>query len=262
MKSTFGTHNHHAHPDHVVSYPCQQHSMASLNCRRSLSWSPPDRAMQEMLTTEKLMNGKFDSSGKSCSSLLSQIAQMQAHSALSTARCNTLHEPFPQQFVSEHTTKLASELCTRLRRLTHEDRSSAVQIYRDETSGNRDPSTYGPILSMNVVRADGSYVACGEVQKVIDSQAFSVSSGSILCPRSRASHLDWSHAEMWKAHDFDPKSPSTAQIIVGKPVSVINVSVRVSSSYEDVSAFVAAVRSLVLPQTWQRVERWLEGVHC
>ena len=187
---------------------------------------------------------------------------------LAIAVHHDLYGPRPMEAISEHTTRLACELVDELRALKYDNGNPVVRIYRAGNVGCRSPATQGPIVALNVLRADGTYIGYRDVEDAANERNIYVRSGSLCNPGGTSSNLEWSPDEMRRAYEISGHSCSEPiQVLDGRPTGVVRVSLGAMSTEADIDTFAAFVRELAsfecnamsqVPA--QRVESWIKGL--
>lgn len=170
--------------------------------------------------------------------------------------------------ISEHTTRLARELDNRLTALKYDNGFPVVRIYRSGDAGCWNPARQGPVIALNVLRADGTCIGYRDVEDAADGRDIHVRSGSLCNPGGTSSNLEWSPDDMRRAYETSGhRCSEPIQILDGRPTGMVRVSLGAMNTGVDVDTFVAFVAGLAemecnaFPQLApERVESWIDGV--
>jgi len=146
-----------------------------------------------------------------------------------------LYGPDPMEAISRRTTSLTQTLVRKLQELVHGGGEPVVRIYKSNTPDCWSPSTHGPVVAINVTRADGSFVDCRAVQEAAASRKISVGNLALWDYGGVAANCQWNIARIEPARWLHS---GQEMVISGLPTGVIRVSLGAMSTEVDVLIFV------------------------
>lgn len=180
-----------------------------------------------------------------------------------------LYGPDPMEAISDHTARLRCELVDQLRALKYDNGNPVVCIYQGDDKVCWNPSTQGPVIALNILRANGTYIGYRNVENEANRRGIYVRSGSLCNPGGTSSSLDWPSSAMLTAYkELGHRCSDPKQILDdGRPTGMVRVSLGAMNTGADVDTFVDFVASLAKVEwdeltqvSTQRVESWIDGV--
>jgi len=93
--------------------------------------------------------------------------------------------------IFRRTMSLAQMLLNKLQELVHASGNPVVRIYNSDSPGCWSSSTHGPVIAINVIRADGSFVDSCSVAEAAVTHNIRVSSRDLCNSRSLATNHQW-----------------------------------------------------------------------
>jgi molybdenum cofactor sulfurtransferase len=172
--------------------------LGGLLCRRNLPWPAYSRCQEEEVVTsvdealhtlnntashDELEKGKLD-----FQSILDLGHGIDVH--------RELYGLHPMEAISKRTTSLAQMLVRKLQELVHGNGEPVVRIYKSSTPSCWNPSTHGPVVAMNLMRADGSFVDCRAVVKAAASRNIRLASRALWNYDGIATNYQWDIAKI------------------------------------------------------------------
>ncbi|XP_015882118.3 molybdenum cofactor sulfurase isoform X1 [Ziziphus jujuba] len=143
--------------------------------------------------------------------------------------------------ISQHTKSLAIYVRKMLLSLGHENGASVCIIYgcQDSKVLYRD---FGPVISFNLKRPDGSWYGYREVEKLASLSGIQLRTGCFCNPGACAKYLGLSHLDLLSNIEAGHVCWDDHDILNGKPTGAVRVSFGYMSTYEDAKSFIDFVR--------------------
>lgn len=141
--------------------------------------------------------------------------------------------------VSTHTSFLGDKLFNELSALRHGNGRPVCKIYKDAKSSYRDPRTQGPIVAFNIRNSRGMWISNAEVEKVAAVKNVQLRTGGLCNPGGIASYLKLEPWEMKRNFSAGQKCGADDEIMDGKPIGMIRLSLGAMSTIDDVHGFMA-----------------------
>jgi molybdenum cofactor sulfurtransferase len=165
------------------------------------------------------------------------------HSIIALGHAIDTHERLFGSFsrISLHTSSLASLLADLLSELTHPRTGrKAVEIYTEEK--HSDPKTQGPVVTMNLSTATGECIGYLAVQAAAAARNIHIRSGGHCNPGGVQQYCGLSSEEMKANFDSGKICGDDLDVMNGKPVGAVRVSLGAMSTLDDVLRFVTFVK--------------------
>jgi len=143
--------------------------------------------------------------------------------------------------ISRHTHFLASRLRQSLSELRHVNGAEVCQMYGDVPSSTA-LGTQGPVIAFNLRDKMGNYVSNSEVEKLGIVQGIQFRTGGLCNPGGIATHLRLSPDEMRQNYATGLRCGDENDILNGKPVGAIRVSLGAMSSLHDITTFIDFIK--------------------
>jgi len=175
-------------------------------------------------------------------------------SALNTHK--SLFGTFEQ--ISWHTSFLAVELYNGLRALRHYNGAPVCEIYQDKGSSYSDTKTQGPVIGLNMRNSTGAWISNGEVEKLAAIKDIHLRTGGLCNPGGIASSLGLSPWEMKRNFSAGQRCGNEHDIIGGKPLGMIRLSLGAMSTLRDIRAFLDFIREFFVDDGGQLQHASLE----
>ena len=106
----------------------------------------------------------------------------------------------------------------------------------------------GPIISFNLVAADGSPIGFASFDNVACQQKFAVRTGGMCNPGGVSEYLDLSSEELRSIFGDGRVCGDDTDIVNGKSIGAIRISFGACSTVEEASAFVDFVRKFYIEE--------------
>jgi molybdenum cofactor sulfurtransferase len=150
-----------------------------------------------------------------------------------------LHGPNPMEAVFRHTMSLTQILVNQLQKLVHATGKPVVSIYESSTHCSWSSSTHGPVIAINVMRADGSFVECRDVAEAAASHGIRITSQALCDSEVIETDYQWNIARIepsrWLRTDPEAR-------LSRRPNGVVHVSLGAMSTSGDVLVFTNFIR--------------------
>jgi molybdenum cofactor sulfurtransferase len=143
--------------------------------------------------------------------------------------------------VSAHTSFLAQQLFTRLSAIKHANGMPVCHFYTSPGCSYDDPASQGPILALNILDGNGSWLGKSEIEKLASVQAIHIRSGTLCNPGGTASLLALTPAEMEANYTAGQRCGDENDIMQGKPTGALRLSLGAMNSSRDIDRFVAFI---------------------
>ncbi|KAF1837575.1 PLP-dependent transferase [Decorospora gaudefroyi] len=144
--------------------------------------------------------------------------------------------------VSKHTSWLAKALHARLTSLKHFNDAPVCHPYQSPDSTYGDPKTQGATIAFNICKSDSTYIGPWRVGALLRAKTIHVRTGSLCNPAGVASALDMKAEWLRRAFEGGFRCNTAADILEGKPVGVVRVTLGAMSTMNDVDALVDCLR--------------------
>ncbi|XP_024019141.1 molybdenum cofactor sulfurase isoform X1 [Morus notabilis] len=139
--------------------------------------------------------------------------------------------------ITQHTRSLAVYVRKVLLSLRHENGASVCTLYGAEASKVL-CHDFGPIVSFNLKRPDGSWYGYREVEKLASLSGIQLRTGCFCNPGACAKYLGLSHMDLLSNVEAGHVCWDDNDVINGKPTGAVRVSFGYMSIYEDAKKFV------------------------
>nr|XP_023926826.1 molybdenum cofactor sulfurase-like [Quercus suber] len=144
--------------------------------------------------------------------------------------------------IGRHTAALATYLRKMLLALRHENGASVCKVYKSDSLKGL-CREWGPIVSFNLKRPDGSWFGYREVEKLSSLSGIQLRTGCFCNPGACAKYLGLSHLDLRSNMEAGHVCWDDYDILNGKPTGAVRVSFGYMSSYEDAKKFIDFVKS-------------------
>ncbi|KAM3732066.1 hypothetical protein ACB098_11G032800 [Castanea mollissima] len=144
--------------------------------------------------------------------------------------------------IGRHTAALATYLRKMLLALRHENGASVCKVYKSDSLKVL-CREWGPIVSFNLKRPDGSWFGYREVEKLSSLSGIQLRTGCFCNPGACAKYLGLSHLDLRSNMEAGHVCWDDYDILNGKPTGAVRVSFGYMSSYEDAKKFIDFVKS-------------------
>jgi molybdenum cofactor sulfurtransferase len=138
--------------------------------------------------------------------------------------------------VSRHCNYLCQLLREDMQRLRHGNGAPVCQIHGIEDEGFQ---SSGPIISFNLVNANGAYLSNAEVDKLAIVNKIHLRTGGLCNPGGTSNYLNLSSEDLRENHARGHRCGDGNDIVQGRPVGTIRVSLGATSSLRDIQKLVA-----------------------
>jgi molybdenum cofactor sulfurtransferase len=139
--------------------------------------------------------------------------------------------------ISLHTSSLASLLATLLSELTHPRTGrKAVEIYTEENHG--DPKAQGPVIAINLQTATGEFIGFLTVEAAAAARNIHIRSGGHCNPGGVEQYCGLTAEQMKANFDSGKECGDDLDVVNGKPMGAVRVSLGAMSTVDDVLRFV------------------------
>lgn len=180
------------------------------------------------------------------------------HNIIALGCAMRVHEQLygSMKMISQHTSFLVQRLYQRMVKIHHSNGRPLCIIYNDNhgCSQYSDSKTQGATVAFNVVDENGNYIGHSIVERLANEKKIYVRSGGLCNPGGIASYLGvvpWQFKRAWSS-GYRCGHSGDLEIIQGKPMGVVRVSLGAMSTIADVDNFLA-----FLVETFIRSERVL-----
>ncbi|GMN56533.1 hypothetical protein TIFTF001_025648 [Ficus carica] len=152
--------------------------------------------------------------------------------------------------ITLHTTSLATYVRKVLLSLRHENGAIVCTLYGAESSKEANLTYigtiickvlchgFGPIVSFNLKRPDGSWYGYREVEKLASLSGIQLRTGCFCNPGACAKYIGLSHMDLLSNVEAGHVCWDDNDIVNGKPTGAVRVSFGYMSTYEDAKKFV------------------------
>lgn len=193
------------------------------------------------------------------------------HSIVALGAAITTHERLygtnPMMTISRHTNFLIKYLYDSMSSLRHASGLPVCKIYKNNDSTYGDSSKQGPVISFNIICADGTFVPyTSAVERLADENNIFVRSGQLCNPGGIATHLGfekwhlqrlWSHGRRRREHDL-----ARAEVHHGRPTGVVRVSLGAMTTMTNVETLLTFLREqFMLPTAQESSPQRQTNVH-
>jgi molybdenum cofactor sulfurtransferase len=163
-----------------------------------------------------------------------------------------LYGSSPMMTISRHTNFLIKYLYDSMSSLRHANGLPVCKIYKSNDSTYGDSSKQGPIISFNIICADGTFVPYNSaVERLADENNIFVRSGQLCNPGGIATHLGyekwhiqrlWSHGRRRRENDV-----ARAEVYHGRPTGVVRVSLGAMTTMTNIETLLTFLREQFMP---------------
>ncbi|KAI5332642.1 hypothetical protein L3X38_022771 [Prunus dulcis] len=153
--------------------------------------------------------------------------------------------------ISRHTASLAWYVRKKLLGLRHENGARVCTLYGDSKALFHD---FGPTVSFNLKRSDGSWCGYREVEKLASLSGIQLRTGCFCNPGACAKYLGLSHLDLRSNFEAGHVCWDDHDIIHGKPTGAVRVSFGYMSTFEDAKKFIDFVTS-----SFVALPNWIES---
>ncbi|OLL23779.1 Molybdenum cofactor sulfurase [Neolecta irregularis DAH-3] len=170
------------------------------------------------------------------------------HSVLALDHAINIQKRFygSMENISAHTAALAKYLYLQLRELKHGNGRKVCSIY---TGGNfEDSETQGPIICFNVSGKDGIWVGYTEFEKLAALKGIHIRSGGLCNPGGVEKWIDLKPWEIQRNYQAGHVCGDDHDIVEGKPMGALRVSLGAMSTTEDALSLIAFIREFYLDE--------------
>ncbi|KAF5477378.1 hypothetical protein F2P56_004025 [Juglans regia] len=144
--------------------------------------------------------------------------------------------------ISRHTTSLTTYMRKMLLALKHENGANVCTLYRSDNV-KVVCHGWGPIISFNLRRPDGSWFGYREVEKLASLSQIQLRTGCFCNPGACAKYLGLSHSDLLSNIEAGHVCWDDYDVVNGKPAGAVRVSFGYMSTYEDAKKFIDFVRT-------------------
>ncbi|GMY33370.1 molybdenum cofactor sulfurase isoform X2, partial [Fagus crenata] len=144
--------------------------------------------------------------------------------------------------ICRHTASLATYVRKMLLALRHENGASVCTLYQSDSLKVL-CHEWGPIVSFNLKRPDGSWSGYREVEKLASLSKIQLRTGCFCNPGACAKYLGLSNLDLLSNMEVGHVCWDDNDILNGKPTGAVRVSFGYMSTYEDAKKFIDFVRS-------------------
>ncbi|RKP24677.1 pyridoxal phosphate-dependent transferase [Syncephalis pseudoplumigaleata] len=145
------------------------------------------------------------------------------------------------QAVAAHTHALYQWLYEQMHNLTHENGQHVCRLYIDHEMAH-DPAQQGPVITFNLMRADGSPVGYAEVEAIASVNRIHLRTGGFCNPGAAQKWLQLTDADVRRHAEAGHVCWDDQDIIDGQLTGAVRLSLGAMSSYEDVAAWLTFLR--------------------
>ncbi|XP_059443756.1 molybdenum cofactor sulfurase isoform X3 [Corylus avellana] len=143
--------------------------------------------------------------------------------------------------ISQHTASLTMYVRKTLLALIHDNGASVCTVYGSD-SLKVSCHEWGPIVSFNLRRPDGSWFGYREVEKLASLSGIQLRTGCFCNPGACAKYLGLSHSDLLSNVEAGHVCWDDYDVVNGKPTGAVRVSFGYMSTYEDAKKFIDFVR--------------------
>ncbi|CAG8629162.1 1709_t:CDS:2, partial [Paraglomus occultum] len=155
--------------------------------------------------------------------------------------------------VTLHTSSLISYLYTRMSSLKHYNGKPVCKIFSSRDF--RNPVEQGPVLNFNLKKADESWVGFSEVARLAGMHNIHLRVGGLCNPGNVTRWFNVSQKELMMAFQSGKVCGDDRDVINGKPIGSVRVSLGAMSTIDDVLGLIDFVREYFV-ETSPPVERF------
>ncbi|KAE8124542.1 hypothetical protein FH972_019417 [Carpinus fangiana] len=143
--------------------------------------------------------------------------------------------------ISGHTSSLTMYVRKTLLALRHDNGATVCTVYGSD-SLKVSCHDWGPIVSFNLRRPDGSWFGYREVEKLASLSGIQLRTGCFCNPGACAKYLGLSHSDLLSNVEAGHVCWDDYDVVNGKPTGAVRVSFGYMSTYEDAKKFIDFVR--------------------
>ncbi|KAI3965813.1 hypothetical protein MKX01_010770 [Papaver californicum] len=147
--------------------------------------------------------------------------------------------------IARHTSCLMSHVRKTLSALRHGNGAVVCTLYGDLTKMSY--REWGPTISFNIRRADGSWHGYREVEKLASLSGIQLRTGCFCNPGACAKYLGLSHMDLLSNFEAGHVCWDDNDILNGKPVGAVRISFGYMSSFEDAKKFISFIVNSFVP---------------
>nr|CAD1834558.1 unnamed protein product [Ananas comosus var. bracteatus] len=162
--------------------------------------------------------------------------------------------------IVRHTKSLTTYARNIMVGLKHGNGSNVCTIYGRETSKVLS-STYGPTISFNLKREDGSWFGYREVEKLATLSGIHLRTGCFCNPGACAKYLGLSHSDLISNLEAGHVCWDDNDILNGKPTGAVRISFGYMSTYEDAEKFLNFLESSFVSKPKDGYQSSLKALH-
>lgn len=168
------------------------------------------------------------------------------HSILALQNAIDVHRQLYGSFndIARHTHNLAQRLYDNLSHLRHANEQPLCKLYSDFT----DQVHQGPIIAMNILDSRRKFVSNTEVERLAGLHNISLRSGGLCNPGGVASALGLAPWELKRNFSNGNRCGSEEDVVDGKPLSVLRISLGAMSTSNDIEAFIKFLKEFFVEQ--------------
>ena len=139
---------------------------------------------------------------------------------------------------SAHASFLAHSLYQKLSSLKHSNGHPICEIYKDPASCYSNKRSQGPIIAFNLRDSRGNWISSHELQKLTAVKNIHLRAGGVCNPGGVTSSLGLSIWDLRKSYVSGFRCGNDNNVLDGKPMGVVRVSLGAMNILEDVEAFI------------------------
>jgi len=161
--------------------------------------------------------------------------------------------------IFRRTMSLAQMLLNKLQELVHASGNPVVRIYKSDSPGCWSSSTHGPVIAINVMRADGSFIDSCSVAEAAVTHNIRVSSRDLCNSRSLATNHQW---DIGKVEPSRWLHVNQAARLPEGPTCVVRLSLGATNTEVDVLDFTDFIERSYIDRRGPAVEALLRKVEA
>ena len=148
--------------------------------------------------------------------------------------------------IQRHTSSLARQLLIDLQTLRHGNGNPVCEVY----AAGSDAGSHGPIVAFNIRNSSGDFTSCTEVDRLASLRNIHIRAGGLCNPGGVAEALQLTSADLKRHLSAGHRCGTENDIIDGKALGVLRVSIGAMTSQADIASFVTFVQDVfVEPST-------------
>lgn len=220
--------------------------LGALVVKKSSGWVFQHRKFFGGGTVDMVVSLKEQWHAKKTSSVHDQLEDgtLPIHSIVALGSAITVHQELygSLEKISRHTSFLAKRLHSSMRELRHGNGRPIAQIYNDELSDYSDSSIQGPVIAFNLIESGGAWVSNTEMDKLAAIRHITLRTGGLCNPGGIASSLGLVPWEMKSNFSAGQRCGTENDVMNGKPIGMIRVSIGAMSTMSDADSFIAFLK--------------------